>query len=1259
MTGHRILIIDDEKAVRDSFFDLFEDFGYRPVTAENGREGLRLVKESPPDLILVDLRMPEVDGLEVLSEVKKISPDMPMIVVSGTGEISDVVEAISRGAWDFVLKPVADLSILLHRVDAALDKARLVRENREHQQNLENIVALRTEELKDANAQLQNVNTRLRDIVDSARRLTSCTDIASFNRELLKEFERHAPFAEGSIYLTVKNGLRRLYNKGPGNDEEFIPFPLEQDSPLKKVMAEGEAFLVNGETSGPAGGPIDDASSGSRMILPLIDEGEKAAGIISLTAQDARVYNRQDKKIGAILASYASESLKAQKAFESLRVSEEKYRLLFEKSPDAIFLVDRVTGKIIDSNQAGEKLIGRDLSELKNARLSNLVTKKTWKRLVELTTLDEPADLDEVEYIGPDGEKAVILLSVSPYLGNLVYGIAHDITARKRAEEALAKSESKYRQLFKHSPSGIFEIDFTTGKFTRFNDIILQYIGYTHDEIKQLSVQDLLTKDSLSNLGQRLLKMQLGEDFSHNPEFKIRTKDGRELWVLLSANYNYSEGSITGAHVVMHDITEQKKAEEALRESEEKYRDLVENMNDVLYILSPDGLITYISPMVKNLSGHDPGEILGRDFTHFFEEKDIPKLRHEMFQNLNGIATTSEYETRNKSGIKICVRTASRPMHKDGKIVGVQGMLTDITERKAAERDLENKAGELAALHNLGQSIGCNLSVESVVEAALEEINRDAAADLSAIYIKEGAGLVLNGFSPNQGPLSPPQVLFWNECRGSISTDGFKPFFSSDEQQIQRILKVGSADNPCKSAAFLPLVSGGEVLGLICIVSTRIDQFAGQASFLGALSNEVALGLKNALLFEKAKKDAVELETRLNLVQQTEREKEILARQLQQSQKMEAIGTLAGGIAHDFNNILTIILGYAQLALKKAQDAGQKKDINRLVSAGMRATELVKQILAFSRQTEIKRTPVSLLPIVKEALKLLRASLPATVEIEQIISKEEHRVLADATEIHQVLMNLCINSYHAMGEQGGTLTVRMEKDFVPACDGNALPNRPAPGEYLLLSVKDDGCGIPPEIKDKIFDPYFTTKDVGQGAGLGLSIVHGIVRRYNGTIYVDSEPGRGTEFKIHLPLFSEPVLPAALDKEPVTGGTEKILFVDDEAEVAELAGEMLEALGYRVVKRTSGLEALECFAGAPDQFDLVITDLTMPKITGLTLAEKIREIRHDIPLIVCSGYNSSITPETLKEQDVDEFLMKPLLIDRLAAGVRKALRRKTS
>jgi PAS domain S-box-containing protein len=386
---------------------------------------------------------------------------------------------------------------------------------------------------------------------------------------------------------------------------------------------------------------------------------------------------------------------------------------------------------------------------------------------------------------------------------------------------------------------------------------------------------------------------------------------------------------------------------------------------------------------------------------------------------------------------------------------------------------------------------------------------------------------------------------------------------------------------------------------------------------------------------------------------EAEKQRKELESQLRQSQKMETIGTLAGGIAHDFNNLLASIMGFAELALEDSQpDTIQQENLKCVLVAAQRAADLVGQILTFARQTDTEKAPIQLKHILTEAIKLMRSTLPSTIRINEEIASRS-AVLAAPTQMHQVIVNLCSNASHAMQESGGVLTIGLTdvERSVTQIDPS-LPVKAGP--MLKLTVVDTGHGIAPEIKDRLFDPYYTTKKPGEGTGIGLSVVQGIVRSHGGFITVDSKPGQGATFNVFLPIIDRRDIPQAMSFNRIIGGSEHVLLVDDEALVIQMGHQLLERLGYGVTSRSNSLEALKLFEQDPDRFDLVITDMTMPDLTGDQLAKMITRIRPEIPIILCTGYSNRLDQKFIAGAGIRAILYKPLVKNELADTIRSVL-----
>jgi PAS domain S-box-containing protein len=509
------------------------------------------------------------------------------------------------------------------------------------------------------------------------------------------------------------------------------------------------------------------------------------------------------------------------------------------------------------------------------------------------------------------------------------------------------------------------------------------------------------------------------------------------------------------------------------------------------------------------------------------------------------------------------------------------------------------------------------LSGELVYRQPLFDIFMDHLPALAFIKDSRGRYLYINSTCKEMLKLAPEDMIGRSDCDLWPEDQSAAACFN-DAQII--------SGNQVYSAIETVMVGDAQRHHMVTKFGIRHD---GQSPLLGGIAFDVTEKVR-------AEKERAELE-----------------QQLIQSQKMEAIGTLAGGIAHDFNNILAAITGYVELAMFDASPGSKVCEaLEQVLKAAHRAADLVRQILAFSRKTGQERQPLDPKPLVNEALKLIRATLPTTIEIRQYLNVEGVNVMANPTQLHQVIMNLCTNAAHAMEETGGILEVGLEKKQFTGVEAGR--HGVTPGDYLLIRISDTGDGIAPALQKRIFDPYFTTKAQGKGTGMGLAVARGIVQSHSGAIRMESEVGKGASFEILFPSTSVLTTSSSDQKVPLPCGTESVLFVDDEPVLTELGNQMLTRLGYQVTVCQDPAEALELFRKDPHRFDLVITDATMPSMTGDILATHILALRPGIPVLLCTGYSEQITHEKASRIGVAAFLMKPLSISDLAFSLRRTL-----
>ncbi|MBI4775884.1 MAG: PAS domain S-box protein [Deltaproteobacteria bacterium] len=666
--------------------------------------------------------------------------------------------------------------------------------------------------------------------------------------------------------------------------------------------------------------------------------------------------------------------------------------------------------------------------------------------------------------------------------------------------------------------------------------------------------------------------------------------------------------SITLENVRLYDaiereLDERKRAEAALKESEEKYRLLIENSGDIVYALGPDFRHTYVSPVVERLTGYTAEEATRQTIDEIFTPSSAEILRTAYRRRIREEATGIhrddverwELEHKHKDGSTVWGEVSVKPIRDAaGRFAGLQGVTRDITARKQAERALLESEEKYRLVAYATSDI--------IFEFRLED----------GVYTY---------ISPNC-----EQILGYTAEELSSSSFFMKRHMVRPED-LEEIKKtyVAALKGPDRQLTyeFRVRCKNGDVKHLLESCMFIRDADGKVTTMIGSYKD----------VTEKKRMEA----------------------QLRQAQKMQAIGTLAGGIAHDFNNILAAIMGYTELALIHLQeDHPARKKLGQVLKSGERAKSLVHQILSFSRQTDQERRPLELGPIVKEALKLLRASLPSTIEIKRHVTTNPAVVLADPTQIHQLIMNLCTNAAHAMRRNGGVLEISLERAELDERSAGQYADLGS-GTYQRLTVSDTGHGMDQKTLERIFEPFFTTKAPGEGTGMGLAVVHGIVKSHEGAIAVYSEPGVGSTFRVYLPeIQMEAKKEPSADVETAPEGGERILFVDDEHLLVDIGRQTLERLGYRVTGLTSATEALDLFRKAPDEFDLVITDQTMPNVTGIHLATEMLMVRPDMPIILCTGFSHDATSEKALACGIKRFLMKPVTAREVAKVVREVL-----
>ena len=885
-----------------------------------------------------------------------------------------------------------------------------------------------------------------------------------------------------------------------------------------------------------------------------------------------------------------------EKEVVQLKLAEEQLSVAINRSPIPTAMGGS-DGAIIAYNEALENLIGYKRSEIKDVTVwaNKLYPDEkyrdfVWKNIRQALEGKEQ-DCTEFTITCKDGSTKVINFKTSFFQGGLIIQMI-DITDRKWAEEELRESEERFRETVDLLPSIVCEYD-TKGRFTYVNNYGLETFGYSLSDLEQgLYATQMFPPGEMENFKDRFSLLLKGEKPA-SCEYRLQHKDGSIIYVIADSAPIYKDGKIAGVRSSITPITERKRTEEALLKSEEKYRELADSLPQVVFEMDENGVITFANRNAFDFFGYTQN-----DFDEGVNALQmlIPEHRDRAMENIQmrligKKVGHQEYTAQRKDGSTFPVAAHVNPILLENRPVGLRGIIIDITERKRAEEEQQKLA--------------------SVIKYSSELVNL-ATLDGKMIFLNESGSKML-GIDPDK--VERIHIM-------EVIPDHMKKLVRNE---LLPALKQG---NTWEGELQYCNIKTGDLIDVYARTFTVRRPNTRKPLFLANVSMDI---------------------TDLKLA---EEEKKKLEAQLQQAHKVESIGTLAGGIAHDFNNILSPIILHTEMVLENISKEGPLRfSLKEILRASLRAKDLVKQILTFSRQAEQERIPLIINPVIKEAIRLLRSSLPSTIEIRQKIEAEDIVILADPTQIHQILMNLCTNAANAMRESGGVLEVGLVDVDLHSDDTNHFVDS-EPGQYIKLTVSDTGHGIEPAIMNKIFNPYFTTQEKGKGTGLGLSVVHGIVNTHGGHISTYSELGNGTRFDVYLPLFDSADIKAeTVSPEKLAAGDEHILLVDDEKGIVDVVQQMLVHLGYQVTVRTSSIEALEVFRASMDKFDLVITDQTMPNMTGKELAKELMSIRPNIPIILCTGFSEQIGERRAKEMGISAFIMKPIVMKEMANTIR--------
>ena len=1021
------------------------------------------------------------------------------------------------------------------------------------------------------------------------------------------------------------------------------------------------------------------------------------------------------KGLIAVIAESGMKKLKEIENRQLIEASEKKQRSILKSAMDGYWLTD-TEGCLLEVNDAYCRMSGYREDELLTMHVPDFEAVEDPHLVADhmQKVISQGSDRFESKHRRKDGTVFQVEVSIQfrPEEGGQCVCFLRDITERKQAEQTLKHNHDLNERIMETSPSGIIRVD-AIGKVIYANKRAETILGINLSKTKTRAYNDPTWK-IVGFDGQPFPEESLPFNIVKNtgvPVFDVQHAiewpDGNKIYLSINASPLFdNNGNFDGIVASVEDISEK-------FISEQKYQMLFNEMINGFalheIIINDKGLpIDYrfldVNPAFEKLTNLKKKYLVGKTVLEV-----MPKTEFSWIEKYGKVALTGKpilFENYSQEFDRYYQVTAFRPAQNQFACI-----FMDITKRQQAENNLRDREQKYKSLfdqsndgiflHDFkGIIIDTNLKANKMLgyeqgelsQLSLQILHPDSEAEVSrqafeqtkskgqfvfeSKFIKKDGSIIDVDISSSivdqkkgivQGIVrditerkkaeeslkeskEKYRILVENANDSIlVAQDGVIKFLNQKTEELTGYLAA-----ELKKMPFADLIHPDDKKIVIERYKRRIEgeKFASTYSFkiVHKSGFERTVNI-NSILIQWENKPAT-LNFLRDVTQQTK-----LETQLKQAQKMESIGTLAGGIAHDFNNIMGIILGNTELALDDVPKSHTAhSSLEEIKKASLRATNIVKQLLSFTRITDEKLLPIEIALVIKDAMKFLQATIPTTIDIMQDICVTDETILADPIQINQIMMNLCINASHTMEQTGGKLTITVENVLL---DDNSAKDYPdlKRGKYVKLMVSDTGPGIDPKIIDRIFDPYFTTKGIGKGSGMGLAVVHGIVKSHSGAIKVDSTLGKGTQFSIFFPLTQGKAAVEAETIQEIPRGSETILFVDDEISIVNMVQRMFERLGYKVQTATTPQDALDRFALNPDHFDLVITDMTMPQMTGVKLSEKLMDVRPDIPIIICTGHSALVDEEKAKELGLAAYVMKPINIRGIAQTIRKVLDRK--
>jgi PAS domain S-box-containing protein len=1221
----KILVVDDERELRTVLIEALAKQGYEVTGCNSGLPALAKLREENFDVLLTDLMMPEMDGISLLKAALEIDPHLVGIIMTGHGTIQTAVDAMKLGAFDYVLKPFRMETFM-----PALTRAMHTRHLRLENLQLRETVAIHG--LCQTIAFTLDPQTVLSKLADAALQQTEADEVSI----LLPTSD------ERELYVAAVRGDKRERLLG-----ERIPF---EKSIASWVAREREPVILNGAVRDNRFVALWPRAEISSAISVPMQVANKLVGVINLNVTGRhRPFALGQMRALTILASSAATALETASLYTQVRNAEERYRSIFENAVEGIFQ-STSDGRFTTVNPAMVRILGYNSPEEVIATFTDVglqlyVDPKVHQEFTRTLNEGGIVKAGQFEAYRKDGRKIWLSLNmrlVSSETGAEICfeGAVEDITDRRQAEDELSRSEERYRDLVENAHDLIYEHDLS-GNYTSTNKAAQRITGYSREEGLRMNLANTLAPECVEK-ALDMLKRNLAGESVNAYELEIIAKNGSRIAVEVNTRLVLKNGVPVGVQGIARDITKRKTAENALRHSEARKRAILDSAMDCIVTMDHQGMVVDWNPASEKTFGFSQEEAAGREMTELIIP---PRFRDQHRQGLpRDLATGEDYKlgqrlelsAQRRDGTEFPVELTITHTEFEGTPM-FTGYLRDITERKHAEDRL---VAQYAVTRAIAESNTFSEGAQTILQAVCETLGWEHGGlwtlapgqDLMrCTEIWQAPGAQAKEFAQATresifeiGVGLPGRV--WTNCQPVWITDVVE---DANFSRLSIAAKLGF-----RVACGFPIWLRSEVLGVVEFFSRSIrEPDPALLAMMATIGGQIGQFIESKRV-EEALSESEE--------------------QLRQSQKLEAIGQLAGGVAHDFNNLLTVIGGYSSMILGKLPpESPHRSSVEEIKKASDRASSLTRQLLAFSRKQILQPKILDLNIIVSDLEKMVRRLIGEDIDLLALTDPELGRVEADPGQVEQVLLNLIVNARDAM-PAGGKLTIETGNTVLSS--DYALRHAAIAGPYVMLAVSDTGCGMAADLQTHVFEPFFTTKGAGKGTGLGLATVYGIVKQSGGNIWLYSEVGKGTTFKIYLPrIDAVPVVQQISSGLPsLPKGTETLLLVEDEEQVRKMLQAILEGQGYNVLAAANGEEALEIATQYDSEIHLMITDVVMPQMSGPELAERLVTIRPDSRVLYMSGYtDDAIVRHGLLDAKLN-FLHKPFDAASAARKVREIL-----